>query len=183
MIDFSKAINMKRVFSKDAFHPGKAYRIRIHDIDKMTKMINVSDYDDDDMTSYSNLIEGLFKQFNTNGFDAICGKIRDDYVVFVSSYFGRLSNKIMTFDITIDIDTFYEFIDSDKTLMRSDIEIFETRPVIPVDPIGFKPAEKPNTTTEGLMTDKSPKKKKRSWIERLAASQHGDDSTATGDNR
>ena len=182
-MDFSKSINVKRVFSKDAFQPGKAYRIRIHDIDKMAKMINVSDYDDDNMTSYSSLIEGLFKQFNINGFDAICGKIRDDYVIFVSSYLGKRSNKIMTFDITIDIDMFHEFIDSDVTMMKSDVEIFETRPVIPVDPIGFKQAEKPNTTTEGLTTDKSSKKKKRSWIERLAASQHGDDSTATGDNR
>ena len=182
-MDFSKCINMKRVLAKDAFQPGKAYRIRIHDIDKMVKMINVSDYDDDDMTSYTSLIDGLFKQFNTNGFDAICVKIRDDYAIFVSSYFGRRSNRIMTFDITIGIDTFYEFIESDVTMMKSDVEIFETRPVIPVEPIGFKPAETPNTTTEGLTTDKSPKKKKRSWIERLAAYQHGDDSTATGDNR
>ena len=182
-MDLSKAINMKRVFSKDAFQPGKAYRIKIHDIDKMAKMINASDYDDDDMTSYSRHIEGLFKQFDTKGFDAICGTLEDDHAVFVSSYFGRLSKKIMMFEIEIDIETFYDFAKSGELRLAPDVEIFETGAIVPDVDFGFKPAEKPNTTTEGLMTDKSPKKKKRGWIERLAASQYGDDSTATGDNR
>lgn len=133
-MDLSKAIKTKRVFSKDAFQPGKAYRIKIHNIDKMVEMMRVSKasgYDDDDMTSYTRYIEGLFKQFDTDGFDAICGTLEDDHALFVSSYFGRLSKKIMTFDIKIDIDMVYDFTKSSITLVKSDVEIFETGAVLP----------------------------------------------------
>lgn len=130
-MDLSKAINTKRVFSKDAFQPGKAYRIKIHDADKMAKMINASDYDDDDFISYTRHIEGLFKQFDTNGFDAICGTLEDDCAVFVSSYFGKLSKKIMTFEIKIDIDTFYDFAKSDELRLAPDVEIFDTGAILP----------------------------------------------------
>jgi len=176
-MDLSKAIKMKRVFSKDAFQPGKAYRIKIHNIDKMVKMINASDYDDDDMTSYTRHIEGLFKQFDTNGFDAICVTINDECAVFVSSYFGKLSKKIMPFDIKIDIDMVQDFAASDITLVAPDVEILDA--ILP---------EQKNPCLVGGFNNPSARKESEDMRTRFLRGDfcggiHGDDSTTTGDNR
>jgi hypothetical protein len=157
-MDFSKCINIKKVLAKDAFKPGVAYRILIHDI-RLMNIVTLFVLDDDDMDAYNKDIEALANTFDKTGFDAVCIEMNESEAIFVSSYIGSKPKKLSHFKINITADIIVDIINSEAALVTPPVEILEMKPVVP--DMLFRDTENP--TKKPI----NPKSDCNSWIARL----------------
>ena len=155
-MDFSKAIHTEYVLSKDAFKPGRAYRILIHDEDRFLKCVSGLDVDDDDADVTNRGFKRMMHEFDEKGYDAICGHVSKSEAIFISSHIGFKSNELHLFEIRINADIIQEVIDSNVTMVKPNVEIFETKAVIPAIPLDFTPEKVDKSKTEDA---KKPKEK------------------------
>lgn len=157
-MDFSKCINIKRVLAKDAFKPGVAYRILIHDV-RMMNIVTLFVLDDDDMDAYNKDIEALANTFDKIGFDAVCIELNESEAIFVSSYIGSKPKKLSHFKINITADIIDDIINSEAAGVTSSVEILEMKPAIP--DMLFRDTESPTKKPV------DPKSSDSSWVARL----------------
>lgn len=157
-MDFSKCINIKRVLAKDAFKPGVAYRILIHDV-RMMNIVTLFVLDDDDMDAYNKDIEALANTFDKIGFDAVCIELNESEAIFVSSYIGSKPKKLSHFKINITADIIDDIINSEAAGVTSSVEILEMKPAIP--DMLFRDTESPTKKPA------DPKSSDSSWVARL----------------
>ena len=200
-MDLSKAIHTTYALSKDAFKPGRAYRILIHDEDSFLKCVSCLDVDDDDTDVTNRGFRKIMHDFDEKGYDAICGHVSESEALFISSHIGFKSNELHLFQIRNNADIIKEILDSDVTMVIPDVEIFETKAVIPAIPLDFTPEKVDKSKTEdvkkeptmaerfirgdfcgGIVKPGEEPHKKPSMFDMIFG-KHGDDSTATGDNR
>lgn len=149
-MDLSKAIHTTYALSKDAFKPGRAYRILIHEEDTFLKCVTGLGVDDDNADVTNLGFKRMMHDFNEKGYDAICVHVSESEAIFISSHIGFKSNELHQFKIRINADIIKEILDSDVTMVKPDVEIFETKAVIPAIPLEFKPEKVDKSKTEDI---------------------------------
>jgi hypothetical protein len=89
----------------DTFETGKAYRIKIHRQEIFSRVVEVSLCPDDDVVGYdiNTAYKKLYNRLDKTGIDAICIKVSNKYVEFITST-RNLKLDIVTMTIRITLD-------------------------------------------------------------------------------
>lgn len=101
---YSNMLKMCYELNPDTFETGKAYRIKIHRQEIFSRVVGVSLADDDDYDYDITMgYKKLYNCLDKTGIDAICIKVSNKYVEFITST-RNVKRDIVTMTIRITLD-------------------------------------------------------------------------------